>query len=136
MSARLADIAAAFVQEVKDLPEKEFEVACSEVIQFLEKNGYGQQLTAFTKEVARALKKVDLSSSATLTTVSGDEAEAKALQKTLSTELHHDVELAETQDPSLIGGAVLTLGDERFDVSLKAALDRAAASLLSPADLS
>jgi F0F1-type ATP synthase delta subunit len=39
------------------------------------------------------------------------------------------VSIVESKDPSLIGGAVVTFGDEQIDMSVRSALNQAAHSL-------
>jgi F0F1-type ATP synthase delta subunit len=60
-----------------------------------------------------------------LMTPTGDlGASRRAMLEALEKLSGREAELEEQADPSLLGGAVLAYGDERFDASLRGALDR------------
>jgi len=64
--------------------------------------------------------------SAVLVTPSGDAGPlGTAVTKMLETAFKRPVELTERADRTMIGGAVLLIGDERIDVSVRGALERA-----------
>ena len=46
------------------------------------------------------------------------------IQQLLSTNIGREVSLVQIIDPSIIGGLILVVGDERHDISIKSQLDR------------
>ncbi len=133
--SRVHDIALAFVQEVKDLPAKQYAEACDAAIPFLVREGIN--LSQFTREVKRLWKVHAPSVIATVATPEGDIGPAaKNIETILQKHLGKTVEVENTADASLIGGAVVSLHDERIDRSLRGALERARETLLEPVSLS
>lgn len=57
---------------------------------------------------------------------SGDEKHNRALSSTVAKRVGHNAEVTITQDPSLIAGAVITIGDKRYVGSLRARLNKLA----------
>ena len=130
MDSKLTALAHAFLGAVKDLPEADMAAATDAACAMVAKEGLG--LRAFTDEVARLLPQYDSTASAALSTVTGKAgADASALVKTLEKELNQPVELTEHANPALLGGAVLRVGDDRFDYSVRGALDQAKKALSS-----
>lgn len=74
--------------------------------------------------------------SVVLITPTGDAGSLKtAVADTLKKKLGHPIEIEERADPTMIGGAVLWVGDERIDMSLRGALQRMESKLLTPTSL-
>lgn len=61
--------------------------------------------------------------------------EREGMIATLATAVEKKVMLEERADPTLIGGAVLAIGDERLDGSLRGALMKLRATLAAPSSL-
>lgn len=57
---------------------------------------------------------------------SGDEKRNRALSSTVAKHVGHHAEVTITQDPSLIAGTVITIGDKRYDGSLRTRLNKLA----------
>lgn len=57
---------------------------------------------------------------------SGDEKRNRALVSAVTKHVGHNAEVSITQDPSLIAGAVIMVGDKRYDGSLRARLKQLA----------
>ena len=56
--------------------------------------------------------------------VRGDEKIARTLTADLSKRIGHDIDLSVIEDPSLIAGTVVTIGDHRYDGSVKRRIAR------------
>lgn len=79
----------------------------------------------------------DASVTVTLTTPSGDEpALAASVTALLEKKLGKSVQLTQRGNPGLIGGAVVQIGDEQIDLSVRGALNDLDANLRSAAILS
>lgn len=92
----------------------------------LEENGLGGETSALTRDLRSELSVRSGSVVATLTTPKGDAGPAaEKIRAMLEKKLGKSVELTEKADTSLIGGAVLTFGDERIDLSVKGSLAEA-----------
>lgn len=117
--------------------ENEVAAACDAVLEFLRKHGTSpMQLRRFVTTVRRELRAGHQLASAVLTTPSGSAGEsAKAITSSLERMLATRVELSECADRDLLGGALLAVGDERIDRSLRGALTALQIHLQSPASV-
>ena len=123
MKMTASDIARALVHSVKDASEKDLPGLLDAALELLQKNALLRQLRIFPRlvEEARVIEEGILP--VLICTPAGTLGPAKsdildALQKLLQKKL----EVTDDKDPSLIGGAVVSFGDERFDFSLRHAL--------------
>lgn len=125
-------IARALVELTDGQPSSEL-AGYSDAAIVLVKKQSPSALTRFTRLVLRELKNRRKTKDALLTTPSGSIGEdhgkfLSALEQVLKT----PVSLTEEKELALLGGAVLRIGDERFDASLQSALTRLQDNLLSP----
>lgn len=61
-----------------------------------------------------------------------DDAQVKAISQSLEKHTQRHVVLETSVDPAVLGGVVATVGNERFDGTLRAQLDALKAQLLTP----
>ncbi len=125
----LDNIARAFADISRSLPASQLPAACDEVIKLLVSTGHARDLARFPRRVEAYAAAAQTSVSVTVTSVSGRAADSEAFLPALEKALHKDVDIENRQDPSLIGGVVLRIRDDRFDASARGALDRFAATL-------
>lgn len=90
--------------------------------------------TQFLREVRDALTKhVGTEESVMHVTITTPDGNAGELMQTVADfmkqKFNKEVSIVESKDPSLIGGAVVTFGDEQIDMSVRSALNQAAHSL-------
>ncbi len=90
----------------------------------LEQQGREADAPALARDLRHELSLRGGRIEATLTTPTGKAGPlAEKVQSLLEKKLGRSVELTERADPTLMGGAVLTYGDSRIDLSLRGALD-------------
>ncbi len=124
MNALLTLTAQSLIEHCIGRSGSDVATACDAALSFLRKQGWTDvQLRTLLPAVRRELRTGKRIVSATLVTPAGDAGAAKdaimsSLERTLSTR----VELDERADSTLLGGAVLAVGDDRLDVSLRGAL--------------
>ncbi|MDD4318750.1 MAG: F0F1 ATP synthase subunit delta [Candidatus Peribacteraceae bacterium] len=129
------DAALAFLETCKSLPESEHAAVADAVTDILRRHGLGKHVRTFPRLVRDLLEKREGIVAARLVTVTGDAGAAKEeILAALEHSLRKKVLLREDKDPSLLGGALLAVGDERFDASVRGALTHLRHQLtLSPA---
>lgn len=94
-----------------------------DALKLLRLHNPGRSVRSFPTLVERALRRAGKEVSAQLITPTGDAGEsAQAIEKTLKDVLKKDIVLNQVADPTMIGGAVLIVGDELYDVSVPGAL--------------
>lgn len=101
------------------------------VLTFLDEHGMHAQKKMFL----RTLKKLFAAESIRLHVVTPNGqtgAHGHRMAAAIEKKLNKPVTIEESANPTLIGGARLTYQDERFDASLRAALDTLSRHLLSP----
>ncbi len=126
------DIAQALVEISKVLPDKDREAACDAALTLLEKSS-NRDLNGFPGRVLQALEAHDGIIFAVAITPSGSLGDhEKTLHAALEKAFGRKVQLTQKADPSLIGGMVLQVGDERFDASVRGDIDSLTARLLQP----
>jgi F-type H+-transporting ATPase subunit delta len=129
-------VATALIETCKSLTESDYVEACDAAISLMAANGLGSELRVFPRAVAEALRREEKMISAHLHTPSGDtDGMELALIMALQSALGGTVELVTEKDPSLLGGALLQVGDERFDASISGALDRMKRHLVTSGSL-
>ncbi|MBP9773013.1 MAG: F0F1 ATP synthase subunit delta [Candidatus Peribacteraceae bacterium] len=125
-------IAQALVELSKAIPEKDFADVCNKAIEMLEEKGRSD-LKNFPGRVVSALEKQDSVVFAHLFTPSGDSGELKErLHKKIEKALGRKVHLRESKDPTLLGGAVLHVGDEMYDTSIRSDINALTEYFLQP----
>ena len=124
MNALLTLAARTLVEFFDVHPTADAAGACDAVLRFLVEKGCPQgALRRFPRAVEREMRRVGHAVPAQLLTPTGHAGEsASHIASTLTKALHAKVELTEKADLHLLGGASLTVGDERLDMSLRGAL--------------
>ena len=134
MNALFTLTATTLVEHCNGRSDQEISAACDVALTFLSQQGYaGAALRRFLPAVRREILSQQRVVHASLTTPAGKSGTAKAhllssLEKTLdarhgsvATDVAR-VDLQEHADVSLIGGAILAVGNERLDGSIRGAL--------------
>lgn len=88
----------------------------------------------FLKSVRRELSKYVQGEvvTVTITTPSGQSGSlAEEVQRMLAERLHHPIEIVEKADPTLLGGAVISFGDEQIDLSVRGSLQQLSGHIAS-----
>jgi len=124
MNALLILVARTLVEHSTDHPQSDCAAACDVALQFLKSRGISAGgLRELRAAVRRELSRRQRLSSAVLRTPQGSSGAAhKGIHSTLEQTLGTCVNLEEHADASLLGGALLSIGDERLDVSLRGSL--------------
>jgi F-type H+-transporting ATPase subunit delta len=116
-------IARALIETCQSLSENEYSALIDASLLLLESSGNAKAIRIFPRIVRDQLGKRGMIL-AEVTTPAPESTEWNAsFAATLEKSLGKSVELSATLDPTLLGGALLQLGDERFDASLRGALD-------------
>ncbi len=90
-----------------------------------------QFLRRVREELTQQLKLIDKTLFVEIVTPTGDGGElCDAVKKYLEDKLDRSVEVKQKADPTLIGGARITFGDQQIDVSVRSGLEQAAAAFL------
>ncbi len=119
------DIARALIETCQNLPQQEVSDAIDAALHLLHVYGLGKDMRTFSRTVKDVFAKEFGVTSATLLTHGGDASGTEqAIIGALEKALGKSVDLNVTKDSSLLGGALLHVGDERFDASLRGALQR------------
>ncbi|MBI3619022.1 F0F1 ATP synthase subunit delta [Candidatus Peregrinibacteria bacterium] len=127
------DIAQAFVESCRELPPEQFPRACDAALSLLETLGHSSAIRTFPRLVHAAWMQGGGAIPAMLTSKTGSLGSEKAeIISSLEQALRRTVDVEEAADPRLIGGIRVRVGDERFDATLRGALDRLTADLLLP----
>ncbi len=118
-------IARALIETCQTLPESDIAAAVDAAIHLLFENGLSKDVRSFSRTVKDVFEREFSVAEATLLTTSGDASGSEgsiveALEKTLG----KHVDLNVSKDASLLGGALLHVGDERFDATLRGALQK------------
>ena len=133
MNAALTLAARTLVEHLRSgMSREEMAAACDAVLHSLHNSGLSQsQIAQFPKVVAQELRRHG-PVGAVLSTSSGKTgASAPAIGTALEQSLGRSIDLEESAEPSLIGGVLLTVGDERVDFTLRGALNQLNAHLTS-----
>jgi hypothetical protein len=127
MNSLLFQTAKAFVESCKTTAPEQMTEACDTVIHYLTQQGCGRgELREFSALVGKILKREKASEIAVLTTPTGHAGEHRGrIEAAFDAALGQSVSLQEADDSTLIGGAMLSYGDERFDASVRGALSNA-----------
>ena len=130
MNSSAHSIASALVHMAKTLPAKELPEAVDAALILAKRAGISRH--NFLLAVKRELQVSENLTPALLETVSGDAgAAALTITKHLETTLKKNVQLKEKAS-AILGGAILTVGDDRIDLSITSSLTRAFEYLRAP----
>ncbi|MBI1812509.1 F0F1 ATP synthase subunit delta [Candidatus Peregrinibacteria bacterium] len=127
------DIAQAFVESCQGLPPEQFPQVCDAVLSLLDSLGLSSAIRTFPRLVRAAWMRSGGAIPATFTSATGALGSERAeIVSSLEQALKRTIDVEEAADPRLIGGIRVRVGDERFDATLRGALDRLTADLLLP----
>lgn len=124
-------LARALAEIVSELPSAKVEEAAFAAVDLLMREGRPQDLRIFPRLVRRVLRRLGLKSVEVETPSELSREDHTHLRSALEKALDRAVVIENSAHPSLIGGARIRIGDQRFDGSLRGALDRMPA-LFSP----
>ncbi len=115
------------------LPKKDLPALADAVLRLLEQKGLFQKRATFLRLLRRSLAKENIPLPITLVTPSGNVGKHGAsIASFVHLALGKPVEMQESADPTLLGGALLAYRDERFDASLRGTLTALHRHLSSP----
>ncbi|MEK7137834.1 MAG: F0F1 ATP synthase subunit delta [Patescibacteria group bacterium] len=118
-------VALALLEMAEKLPASEIPALADAAVAYLRERRESRMVRMLPRLLREARGKHGKTVSIVLTTPTGDlGASRRAMLEALEKLSGREAELEEQADPSLLGGAVLAYGDERFDASLRGALDR------------
>ena len=131
-------LARSVIEICKDLPAEKHGEVIDAALAYLHAHHLSREVKMFPRILKAALEESTGTLSARMHSSSGkvEEKERAALLSALESSLKRKVDLTEHADQSLLGGALLEVGDERFDASLSGALREYAALLHAPLSLS
>ena len=125
MKMPLKSLAEAIVRVAQDLPAEQLPALADAVIAYLLQRGQRHVLRILPSLVERAFYHLQNIVPVEIVLPSeGNLARDRVFVTVLEKAIGRTMEIHETADPSLIGGARIALGDERFDFSLATALRR------------
>jgi F0F1-type ATP synthase delta subunit len=120
-----------------ELPAEKWSEACDAIVSLTLKYGSSRDLRALPRAVSAQLRKNALLAEVQVATPSGSlEAHRKSFEAVLEKVLKRKVVLEEAKQEDLIGGAILSYDDERYDFSLRGALQALQQQLASPTSFS
>lgn len=126
-------LAQATIEAARTTPKKDLPALADAVLRLMERKGLSQKRAIFLRLLRRTLAKENTTLPLTLTTPSGDAGKhGESIASFIHLALGKPVELQESVDPTLLGGALLAYSDERFDASLRGALHSLHTHLSSP----
>lgn len=117
-------VAEALVDTCRDLPDGRLAEAIDAALHLLERRGLSRAIRTFPRAVADVLRKKEGIIVASLTTPAGAGEHHASIESALRAALGKKISLEEKKDSSILGGAFLSHGDERFDGSIRCALQR------------
>jgi hypothetical protein len=123
MKTSAVAIARALVELCSTLPSSERGALIDASLALLEMHGLGKDMRTFPRTVRRAISELEKSTTGVLITPSGTEEITIELLASIEKAVGKRVELSVRKDATLLGGALLQIGDERFDASLRGALE-------------
>lgn len=136
MKATALAIARAVVHVGMKLPKEELPALLDATASFLIAHGLMKAARTFPVLLEREWLKQEGVVSVKLTTVAGHAGKAKDdILAILQGALKQGCLLEERADPAIRGGLLLTVGDERFDCTLRGALTELASRLTQPIPL-
>lgn len=136
MKMTAASLARAFADTAKTLPEAEIPALADAAAHILIAQGLFKDAHVFPRMVEREMLKRDGAVQIRITTA-GKETAAfkKEVVHAVEQALKRSCQIEEHADPSLLGGVLLQVGDERYDATLKGALNTLSTQLIAPITL-
>ncbi|OGJ58126.1 hypothetical protein A3H22_00165 [Candidatus Peribacteria bacterium RIFCSPLOWO2_12_FULL_55_15] len=116
-------LAQATIEIGRTIPKKDLHALADAVLRLLDQKGLPQKRAIFLRLLRRSLVKDITTLSLTLVTPSGNAGRhAESIASFVHLALGKPVELQESADKGLLGGALLAYNDERFDASIRGSL--------------
>jgi len=129
----LQALAQAALDVAHSLPKGDLPALADAVLRLLDQKGLSQKRTLFIRILRRMLAKENITIPLTLQTPSGSAGKhTESIASFLRLSLGKPVEVHESADAHLLGGALLAYRDERFDASLRSTLAALSRHLSSP----
>lgn len=130
-------IARAFVDLARTTPSGDFSALADAAATLLASHGLLRESRTFPSLVERVWQKQEGVIPVTLTTVKGHAGPVKEeLLAIVRNAIKRPCALSERADPGIVGGLMLSIGDERFDCTLRGALGQLSARIMQPITLS
>lgn len=137
MKMTAASIARAFAETAKTLPESEIPALAQAAAHLLVEHGLFKDAHIFPRLVAREWAKGDGAVQVRIVTTGKDSAMfRKEVVQRVEQAFKRPCHVEEHVDPSLLGGVLLQVGDERYDATLRGALAEIASRLSEPIPVS
>ena len=137
MKVNALSIARAFVDIAKSLAAEDQGALADAAIHLLVEQGLLKECRTFPALVERVWRKQEGIVPVHLTTTTGNAGPAaQHLLRIIESSLKKSCVLEEWADASIVGGLLLSVGDERFDATLRSSLVHLASRLLEPLPLS
>lgn len=129
----LSAIAQATIDTARTVPKKDLSVLADAALRLLDRHGLSAKKLLFRRIVERAAAREVSVLPLSITTPSGSAGKhAESIASFLRLSLGKPVDLRESADARLLGGALLAYHDERFDASLRGTLASLHGHLSSP----
>lgn len=129
----LPALALATLATARTIPTKDLPALADAALRLLDQHGLSAQKILFHRLVKRALVREDAVLPLSIATPSGSAGKhAESIASFIRLSLGKPVEISESADAHLLGGALLAYHDERFDASLRGALTALHRRLSSP----
>lgn len=126
-------IARAFVELAQSLSAEEQDALADAAVQMLFEHGLIKESRTFPALVERVWRKREGIVPVRLTTATGKAGHAAGeMLRIIENSLKKKCVLEEKTDSSMIGGLLLSVGDERFDATLRSSLHSLASRFLEP----
>lgn len=136
MKMTAASLARAFAETAKTLPEAEIPALAEAAAHILIAQGLFKDAHIFPRMVEREMSRRDGAVQIRITTASKDSVSfKKEIVHAVDQALKRSCSVEEQNDPALLGGVLLQVGDERYDATLKGALKDLSTKLTAPISL-
>ena len=123
MKFDIRSLARAVIDLAETLPATDHMKLFDAALHMLEQRGLSREIRNFPKVLKTEWHKKNNSVPASLVTPSGDAGHTKeGIVQTLEKSLSKKIVMEESADAALLGGARLSFGDERLDVSVQTPL--------------
>lgn len=137
MKISTAIVARAVVDTARMQPSEEHDALAQAAIEVLAAHGLLRESRKFLTLVERMWQKQEGIVPVKITTKNGDSGPMKKqLLQVMESALRRSCQMEEQADPGIIGGLLLTIGDERFDATVRSTLVDLASRLTQPIPLS
>lgn len=119
----LQALAQATADTARTIPKKDLPALVDAILRLLDQKGLSSKKVSFLQSLKRTIVKERAVLPLSLTTTSGTAGtHAESIASFVHLSLGKPVEINESADPHLLGGALLAYNDERFDASIRGSL--------------